>query len=205
MDKLIDETIESFLEMLGSGEPVPGGGGAAALSSAMGAALLMMVANHTIGRPQYKDYEELNQEVLKAAGELRSVLMAGIDEDAEAFLRVMRAYRLPSESDEDKAEREEAVAEASEAAAGAPLRVMEASVEGLRLGSRLLGASNPMLRSDIVTAAHSFIAGIRSAACNVEANLPGIRRKNETLAEKFRQHCSDLLKEAEAVFTEING
>ena len=90
-----DISIEEYLKRLGSGAPPPGGGAAAALTSAQGAALIMMVANHTIGKPKYAEFEELNKDILGEAEVLLGSLMDGIDNDAEAFGKVSRAYALP--------------------------------------------------------------------------------------------------------------
>jgi formiminotetrahydrofolate cyclodeaminase len=87
--------IEDYLQQLGSGAPTPGGGAAAALTSAQGAALIMMVANHTIGKPKYAEFEELNRDILAEAEVLLGRLMDGIDNDAEAFGKVSAAYALP--------------------------------------------------------------------------------------------------------------
>ena len=87
--------IEDYLQQLGSGAPTPGGGAAAALTSAQGAALIMMVANHTIGKPKYAEFEELNKDILAEAEVLLGRLMDGIDNDAEAFGKVSAAYALP--------------------------------------------------------------------------------------------------------------
>ena len=90
-----DISIEEYLKRLGSGAPTPGGGAAAALTSAQGAALIMMVANHTIGKPKYAEFEELNRDILDEAEVLLHSLTAGIDNDAEAFGKVSEAYALP--------------------------------------------------------------------------------------------------------------
>ena len=88
-------SIEEYIERLGSGSPTPGGGAAAALTSAQGAALIMMVANHTIGKPKYAEFEELNKDILAEAKELADRLVDGIDRDAEEFGKVSDAYALP--------------------------------------------------------------------------------------------------------------
>lgn len=94
-DSFKDIKICDFLERLGSGAPTPGGGAAAALSSAQGAALIMMVANHTIGKPKYAEFEELNKDILAEAEGLMVRLTEGMDRDAEAFGKVSDAYGLP--------------------------------------------------------------------------------------------------------------
>jgi formiminotetrahydrofolate cyclodeaminase len=90
-----DLSIDEYLRRLGSGSPTPGGGAAAALTSAQGAALIMMVANHTIGKPKYAEFEELNKDILSEAEVLLGSLTDGIDNDAEAFGKVSEAYALP--------------------------------------------------------------------------------------------------------------
>ena len=90
-----DFSIKEYLERLGSGAPTPGGGAAAALTSAQGAALIMMVANHTIGKAKYAEFEELNKDILSEAEILLGSLTDGIDNDAEAFGKVSEAYALP--------------------------------------------------------------------------------------------------------------
>lgn len=90
-----DFSIKEYLVRLGSGAPTPGGGAAAALTSAQGAALIMMVANHTIGKAKYAEFEELNKDILSEAEILLGSLTDGIDNDAEAFGKVSEAYALP--------------------------------------------------------------------------------------------------------------
>ena len=90
-----NSSIEDYLRKLGSGDPTPGGGAAAALTSAQGAALIMMVANHTIGKPRYAEFEELNTYILEEAEILLGRLEEGMDNDAEAFGKVSEAYAMP--------------------------------------------------------------------------------------------------------------
>jgi formiminotetrahydrofolate cyclodeaminase len=54
--KLIDMKMDDYLELLKSDAPAPGGGSVSALSGAQGCALFMMVADLTIGKSKYEDY-----------------------------------------------------------------------------------------------------------------------------------------------------
>lgn len=90
-----NDTVQDFLVSLGSGAPTPGGGAAASLSSAMGASLLMMVANHTIGKKKYAEFEELNIRVRDEAEVLLGRFIKGMDDDAEAFKAVSAAFGMP--------------------------------------------------------------------------------------------------------------
>ncbi len=197
-----DINIEDYLKRLGSGEPTPGGGAAAALTSAQGAALIMMVANHTIGKPKYAEFEELNKDILSEAEVLLGSLTDGIDNDALAFGKVSAAYALPKTNEE---KRSAEISAASVLAAEAPLMVMEDSLAALRLAATLKGRSNRMLESDIFVAALHLYAGIRSAYYNVEANLPAIGKADPALALEMRQHTADILSDANEIFAELSG
>ena len=197
-----DINIEDYLKRLGSGEPTPGGGAAAALTSAQGAALVMMVANHTIGKPKYAEFEELNKDILSEAEVLLGSLTDGIDNDALAFGKVSAAYALPKTNEE---KRSAAISAASVLAAEAPLMVMEDSLAALRLAATLKGRSNRMLESDIFVAALHLYAGIRSAYYNVEANMPAIEKADPALALEMRQHTADILSDANEIFAELSG
>lgn len=195
-------SIEDYLKRLGSGDPTPGGGAAAALTSAQGVALIMMVANHTIGKPKYAEFEELNKDILGEAEVLLGSLTDGIDNDAIAFGKVSAAYALPRTNEE---KRSAEISVASVLAAEAPLMVMEDSLAGLRLAATLKGRSNKMLESDVFVAALHLYAGIRSAYYNVEANMPAIAKADPALAMEMRQHTADVLSDAAEIFAELSG
>ena len=200
MAKFGKMSIEEYLERLGSGAPTPGGGAVAALIAAQGAALIMMVANHTIGKPKYAEFEELNKDILSEAEILLGSLTDGVDNDAEAFSKVSAAYALPKDDENRSAE----IASASVLAAEAPLMVMEDSLSALRLAATLKGRSNRMLESDIYVAALCLYAAIKSAKLNVEANVPAIKKTDAALAYDLHNRASDVLTDATLIITELS-
>ena len=195
-----DLSIEDYLARLGSAEPTPGGGAAAALVSAQGAALIMMVANLTIGKTEYAEFEELNKDILGEAEVLLGSLTDGIDNDAEAFSKVASAYALPK-TDEKKRSAE--IASASVLAAEAPLVVMEDSLAALRLAAALKGRSNRNVESDIYVAAHCLYTGLKSAKLNVDANLQAIKKADPYTAHIMNIRSSDMLRDATLIITEL--
>ena len=194
-EKFRKKSIEGFAEELGSGKPTPGGGAAAALESALGASLVMMVANHTIGKPKYAEFEELNKDVLAEAEAIRDRLLAGMDMDSEAFAGLLAAWHMPEGDDKDAA-----MFRASVEATEAPLAVMEDSLAALRLTATMVGRSNANLESDLLAAAHSLTAGLQTAAVNVEANIPAIEKEDEGLAENIRERKDQMVSEAGILF-----
>ena len=173
-EKLVNTEISEYIEVLSSEAPAPGGGAVAALTVAQGAALIVMVANLTIGKKKYAEYEELNIGARDEARTYLEQLMKGVDEDKEAFEQVSKAYSMAKQTDSEKAARREAIAIASVGAADAPLKLMRAGVCALRLAADMIGKSNANLVSDLYVAALNLNAGVQAASYNVAANIPYI-------------------------------
>ena len=101
LGSISEKKCTEFVEALYSKAAVPGGGGAAALVGAVGTALAGMVGNLTTGKKKYAEFEEDIQRILKEAQALQDRLLAMIDEDAENFLPLSKAYGLPKETEEE--------------------------------------------------------------------------------------------------------
>lgn len=200
---LIDKTLKEFTEELKANTPTPGGGGVAALNAALGAAQIMMVANHTIGKEKYAEYEEFCKEALEELEELRCDLLAGVDEDAEAFGKMAEAYKMPASTEAEKDERETELANAALTASSAPLSVMQSGVKAMEICERLLGKSNPNLESDLKVAVLSLGAGIRSAKFNVDANMAALKKKDPVLATATEFLADELLQQSAELSAKI--
>ena len=170
--QLNDLSVQELLERLGSSDPVPGGGSASALAAAMGAALVAMVAELTIGRPDYAEHEETVRHLRFDALERRAELISLAQEDATAYNAVVHARRMPKDSDEEKAARSLALGKAMVDAARAPLRAAVVAGEVLDLAERIAPIGNRNAVSDAGVAALLAAAGLRGALLNVQINLP---------------------------------
>ena len=94
-----------FVEVLASKAPVPGGGGASALVGAVGTALGNMVGSLTVGKKKYADVEEEMYQLKAKADQLQADLLRLIERDAEVFEPLAKAYGMPRETEEEKAEK----------------------------------------------------------------------------------------------------
>lgn len=112
-----DEKISDFLSRLADRVPAPGGGAAAALQAAQAAALLGMVGRYTTGE-KYAEHAAVIERIIGETDELRSSALRLAEDDAAAFTAVTEAYKLPKDTDEAKAARSAAIAEALVGAAG---------------------------------------------------------------------------------------
>lgn len=166
--------ITEFLDELASSSPAPGGGSVAALSGALGAALTSMVCNLTIGKKKYAAVEQEMKTILVKSEELRKTLTDLIVRDTEAFNKVMEAYSLPKETDDQKALRTAAIQEATKEATLVPLRVMKLIVDGLALAKIIAEKGNVNSISDAGVSALMLYAAAEGASLNVQINLSSI-------------------------------
>jgi methenyltetrahydrofolate cyclohydrolase len=175
-----DESIGTFLARLAARSAAPGGGATGALHAAQAAALLAMVARFSDG-PRY-DAETVGR-VRAAADGLAEEGVSLAAADAAAFEQVLAAYGLPKDTDEAKAARSAAIANAMAGAARPPADLMAASVRLVGLAEELLPVANKNVIADIAAAAAAISAAAVTAAVNIEANLSSI--KDPALVEEL--------------------
>jgi formiminotetrahydrofolate cyclodeaminase len=196
-----DQTIAEFLQQLAARVPAPGGGAAAALHAAQAAALLAMVGRYSDGAKY--DAELMNRIVAEADG-LRDQALALAEADAAAFGAVGEAYRLPKDTDEQKALRSAAIASAVAGAAQPPADVIRLSLLLVSLAEELLPAGNRNVITDVAAAAEAARAAAVTARVNVEVNLRGI--SDPVVASEFAATASvadDLVVRADRVVAAV--
>jgi formiminotetrahydrofolate cyclodeaminase len=164
------ETLERYLDQLGSANPTPGGGSAAALVAAAGAALVEMVARISLQSARYAAYADLSRGVLAAAERLRAQLLSARERDEQAFERVVLAQGLPRGTEPEKQARARALESALHDAAAAPLDLCELAIEVMRLARQIGEIPNRNLASDVGCAAEFGDAALRACAYNVRVN-----------------------------------
>jgi methenyltetrahydrofolate cyclohydrolase len=189
-----DNAIELFLDDLASRKPTPSGGSAAAVMGAMGAALVSMVCNLTIGKMQYREYEQDLKSVLTKAEALRRDLTKMIEQDVHSFDEVMRAYGMPRLTKDETRTRAEAIQTALKMATLVPMRCCRACREVITIGSVVAEKGNRNVVSDAGVAALAAYAALRSAALNVFTNARAIT--DRIFAEEQLAELEQLLSEA---------
>lgn len=169
-----DQKISDFLDQLADRVPAPGGGASAALHAAQAAALLGMVARYSDG-PAYAGHAQEIGRIRAEADALRDRALTLAERDAAAFGAVTDAYRMPKDSDEAKAVRSAAIAQATLGAAGPPAEVVAVAGRLVELAEELLPIGNRNVVTDVAAAADAARAAASTARVNVEVNLGGIR------------------------------
>ncbi|MDB5081607.1 MAG: fchA [Chloroflexi bacterium] len=192
---LADLTIEEFMSRLGSGDATPGGGGAAALAGAAAAGLVTMVARLTTGRPAFARIEERVQDIIREGDRLREYLLASVDTDAAAFDAVMAAYALPRGTEQEKAERKQALQPALRGATESPLAIARACLIISGMAAEMAEAGNPQTITDAGTAATLAQSAMQGAIFQARVNLKSI--KDETYTGPIRQEIKRLEDEVQ--------
>lgn len=167
---LMEHRLTSFVELLSSKEPAPGGGGAAALTAAQGCALAAMVCNLTIGKKKYQEYETDLQRILREAKQLQERLLEMIEEDKVNFLPLSKAYGIKAETEEEKQEKAKVMEEALKVACRVPIEIVEKSWQGIRLHEELLNKGSKLAISDVGVGVEFLRAALISGKMNVRIN-----------------------------------
>ncbi|EYE89519.1 methenyltetrahydrofolate cyclohydrolase [Fervidicella metallireducens AeB] len=187
---LADMNVKEFLAQTASNSPVPGGGSIAALSAGAAAALTEMVANLTIGKKGYEDVTAEMEEVAKAAFRLRESFIEDIDRDSDAFNKVMDAFKLPKNTDEEKAARSAAIQENTKEAALVPLKVAKEAFSMMEHIEKVVEKGNKNAVTDGAVAAMMARTAVLSALYNVKINLGSI--KDVEFVEKVSKEVNEL-------------
>jgi len=199
---LAERRLGGVLDALASSEPTPGGGSAAALAGAAGAALVAMVARLTAGKKGYEATEARTQQIVAEADAARAEFLALADRDAAAFDEVIGAYRLPKESDADKAARSAAIQRALGSAAEVPLRVAELAVSLLEPAREATGAGIPTAASDGAAAGQLLFAAAQAALRNVEINVASMKDPDQV--RRMRESAASLQRRSEELLAATN-
>ncbi len=179
-----DQTVQQFIDELASPSPAPGGGTAAALSGALSAALISMVCQLTIGRKNYENVSAELEAILARAQARRRTLIELMEADAAAYDAVIATYKLPKETEQDKAARTAATQEALKRAAEVPFQIAGACADLLDMVLPVAAKGNKNAASDAGSAALLAEAGLRAALLNVQINLSAI--KDEAYVQGMR-------------------
>lgn len=186
-----EQTIGQFLDELSSGSATPGGGAAAGLAGAMGAALMSMVANLTIGRKKYAEHEEEMRGLQARSDEIRRELTVLAERDAAVFDTVMAAYKLPKESEEQRASRDAAIQRALQDATEVPLETMAQAAAIYELAVPLAEKGNTTAISDVGAGLLLAEAALHAALLNVKINLALLT--DPDFAGRVRSRADELL------------
>lgn len=206
--RLTDMTLTNFANETARESPAPGGGSVSAYMGALGAALGTMVANLSSHKPGWDDRCTEFSNHAENGMAIEQELLHLVDEDTEAFNKIMAAFGMPKASEEDKRLRAEAIEKATLFAAQVPLQTMKAAMKVFSLCKAMVESGNPNSVSDAGVGALAARAAVLGAGLNVKINAASLEDKNTAsaliqeancLAEKACEEEQAIIKMVEAV------
>ena len=199
--ELANRITFDLIDEVSRDSPAPGGGSVAAISGSLGVALGVMVANLCASKSGFEEHsDELNQ-IAEDGQKIKEFLVNAIDEDTNAFDKVIKAMRMPKDSDSEKKLRAEKMQEGYKAATEIPLETVKNCYNALKVCKRISKLMDDSMASDVGSGAHMSIAGARSAAYNVRINLNSIEDKK--YIEKTITELNKVLIDCEQLLTTI--
>jgi len=199
--RLVDKTLEGFTQETASESPAPGGGSISAAMGAFGAALATMVANLSSHKPGWDDRWEEFSNWAEKSKHFMEQLIKMVDEDTAAFNRIMDAFGLPKETDEEKAARTKAIQDATLYAIEVPFRVMNLCYESMEVIKAMAEHGNPNSVSDAGVGALAGRSAVMGAYLNVKINASGLKDKDK--ASEFISKGAEIVKKAQQMEAEI--
>ena len=198
--KLVDMTCTGFANETASESPAPGGGSISAYMGALGASLATMVANLSSHKPGWDErWEEFSNWAVKGQA-IKDELLELVDEDTNAFNKIMDAFGLPKKTDEEKAARSAAIQEATKYATQVPFHTMKAAFKAFEVVRAMAETGNPNSVTDAGVGALCARSAVMGAHLNVKINAASLKDeafKAEILKEAAEIETAALKQEAE--------
>jgi glutamate formiminotransferase/formiminotetrahydrofolate cyclodeaminase len=189
-------TAQPFLDAVAGPDPTPGGGSVSAFAGAQAAALVRMVAGLTVGKKKYAGVEDRVKALAAGSGRALGRFMALVAEDAASYDAVSAAYKLPKESEDQKAARGAAIEAALLAAARVPLETARLALDALAMAEEMARVGNANCVTDSAVAAFMAHAACTGALANVRINLVG---RSGAEADALRSEAASVEAEARAL------
>lgn len=193
--KLIDMKVVDFSNEVDSNSPAPGGGSVAALASNIGISLGRMMGNLSFGKKKFEaldeDIKKEFKEKFEKLGLIRDNLLEFVDKDTESFNEVMKAFKLPKETDEQKNIRKKAIQDATIGSIDVPFETAKSSLDALELMEYFVDYGNQNAITDLGVGNLLLYTGLEGAILNVKVNLCGL--DDQEFVEKKKSECEDMM------------
>jgi glutamate formiminotransferase / formiminotetrahydrofolate cyclodeaminase len=200
-DKLVNLSLQAFADETASESPAPGGGSIAAYMGSLGISLATMVANLSAHKKGWdKQWKEFSTWAEKGQ-KIKDELLYLVDEDTNAFNKIMEAFSLPKSSDKEVKMRSEAIQNATKYATEVPLKTMILAYSSFPIIKAMAEIGNPNSISDAGVGALCARSAIIGAYMNVRINAAELKDeafKKEILA-KAEKIKNDAIKEEDAI------
>ena len=201
--QLVDMSLSDFMWETASESKAPGGGSIAAYVGSLGAALGTMVANLSSHKRGWEDrWEEYSDWAVKGKA-CHDELLRLVDEDTNAFNRIIAAFGLPESSDQEKTVKNRAIQDATVGAIEAPFRTMEVALESMEVAEAMARSGLKASVSDAGVAALCARSAVMGAFLNVRINAAEL--EDQAVKDDFLKRGTEVQQKAMNKETEILG
>ncbi len=200
-NKLITLTLSDFADLTASEAPAPGGGSIAAYSGTLGVSLATMVANLSSHKRGWDDKWKFYSDWAEKGEKYKQILLQLVDEDTNAFNKIMEAFQMPKKTEEDKAKRLEAIENATLYATQVPLKVMKTAYDSMEVMEAMAKDGLPASISDVAVGTLSARTAVYGAYYNVKINAATL--KNKKIANDLLGKANEILKKTNKKEKEI--
>lgn len=176
-ERLAKMDLKTFANETASESPAPGGGSISAYMGAMGAALGTMVANLSAHKPGWDNRWEEFSDWAEKGKHYQDALIRMVDEDTQAFNRIMDAFGLPKSTDAEKQARKQVIQDATKYAIEVPFKVMQLCYESMQVMKAMVEIGNPSSVTDAAVGALAARSGVIGACLNVKINASSLDDK----------------------------
>ena len=191
-------SIEKFINELKADLPSPGGGSTAALISAFALSLNSMVYSFTIDKKTFEKLSEENKEKMREFKEESDMFieesLSFMEDDRNAFINLMKAFKLPKVTDEEKVYRSNIIEEKTVNAMEVPFKLAKKCFKLYDNIEFAIKYGNNNLTSDAVVAASILHSAIESSIINVYVNFNSLNNKDKYKSIKIE--CSNIIDES---------
>ena len=199
--KLIDLTLKEFVDETAGESPAPGGGSISAYVGTLGVALGTMVANLSANKRGWDDKWKYYSDWAVKGQKYKETLLALVDEDTNAFNKIIEAFRLPKSNLQEKEMRAKAIEDATKYATEVPFKVMETAQQSMEVMLEMAknGLQNSL--SDAGVGALCAKTAVHGAYFNVRINAKDI--KDKAFAEEILSKAKQIFNEAEQLEKQV--
>src|SRR3954469_24705556 len=177
-NSLVDLSCRAFADETASESPAPGGGSISAYLGVLGAALAAMVANLSSHKAGWDERWQEFSDWAVHGQQIKDDLLELVDEDTNAFNKVMTAFGLPKSTDEEKVARVAVIQEATRYATEVPFRTMQRTFDSFDVIKAMVEQGNPNSVTDAGVGALCARSAIMGAFLNVKINAAGLNDKD---------------------------
>ncbi|MBK5284083.1 MAG: glutamate formimidoyltransferase [Bacteroidia bacterium] len=204
--KLIGMSLRSFADETASESPAPGGGSISAYIGALGISLGTMVANLSSHKKGWDERWDEFSKWAEKGQKIKDELLKLVDEDTNAFNKIMSAFSLPKSNDDEKKARTKAIQDATKYATQVPFRVMQLSFESMKIIHAMAVNGNPNSVSDAGVGALCARSAVLGAFLNVKINTMGLTDKkfSRSIVQRAKTIMEKTKKEETKILSIVN-